>query len=424
MKRSARWWPALLLVALVGSACSSPPVRKVQPEAETKQPGALTSIRLLGNADPVMDAAISAFYAKYPDYRIERVPYASGTGSYADRVQTQLSQGEADVAPVQTPRTLVEAGVLLPLDPLIQRAKSDLSGVTPLLDQMRIGGKLYELPYTAAPVVLTYNQDRFHAAGVPEPRAGWTWDQFREAALHLSDGVGENRQWGFGTIPGDPQLVSMYLAGKSGNRLSQVDDRTVSEGLQFFSTLVFSDKAMPVGPPAGVSLSPVDLFTQGKAAMGLAQLPHVALLGNLPFRWDVAPIPAHPGARPATLTYVQSLGIAANAKNPDAAFAFLQFLTGPEGARVIARAGALPAWRSPEVQRAWLDHKPGPPPGAAASLEMDWLVAPRGVDQSAAGKRLEALSDAVDQTLSGERSWEQAFEQYHQAVAQIKADTK
>lgn len=55
---------------------------------------------------------------------------------------------------------------------------------------------------------------------------------------------------------------------------------------------------------------------------------------------------------------------------------------------------------------------------------MSWVLAPRGRDDSAAGKRLQALSNAVDATLSGERSWEDGLEQYRREVDRIKTETK
>lgn len=426
MKRErGRWWPALLAVALLVSACSSPPVRQVKPEeVQAARPGELISIRLLGTADSVMTAVISAFYAKYPDYRVELIPYATGSNSLADRIEAQIAAGEVDLVPVNGLRELVQEGLLMPLDPLIQKHQVDLAASSVPAEQIRMDGKLYELPYVAAPVVLTYNKDLFQAAGLPDPGAGWTWDRFREAALRLSEGTGQDRRWGFGTVPGDTQLLSMYMAGRSGGSLRKVEDRVVGDALQFFSTLVFTDQSMPVGPLTGVVPSYMDLFTQGKAAMGLWQLGQADHLGPVPFRWDVAPIPAYPGEPATTLAYLRTLGIAANSKNPEAAFTFLRFLAGPEGALAVAQAGSLPALRTPEIQRTYLDRKPGPPPGAASTLEMRFMPAPRGTDTSPVGKRLAALSRSVEVTLSGERSWEEALAQYQREVERIDSETK
>lgn len=424
MKPYARWCSVLLALLMLLSACSKPPVRQVQQEAGNRPASALISIRLLGSSDPVMDAVISAFYAKYPDYRVEMVPYASGGSPIVERIKARIDQGEVDLVPVLSPRELVGAGLLMPLDPLIQKHKVDLAAIAPLLDQVRVDGKLYDLPYLAAPVVLTYNNDRFQSAGVAEPGAGWTWDQFREAALRLSEGVGEARQWGFGTVPGDPQLVSMYMGGKSGSTLRRVEEVVVGDALQFFTTLIFSDQSMPIGPPTGVSPSPIDLFSQGKSAMGLWQLGNAHALSDLSFRWDIAPVPSHPGGQATTLAYIRTLGIASTSKNPEAAFTFLRFLTGPEGALAVARAGTLPALLSPEAKRAWLDRASGLPAGAAAALEMSWIVAPRGADDSTAGKQLEALSTIVDLSLSGERTWEEALALYRREVERIRSESK
>lgn len=44
-----------------------------------------------------MDAVISACYAKYPNYRVDRVPYEFGTGSTAERIKAQASEGGVDL---------------------------------------------------------------------------------------------------------------------------------------------------------------------------------------------------------------------------------------------------------------------------------------------------------------------------------------
>src|SRR5690606_34734876 len=48
------------------------------------------------------------------------------------------------------------------------------------------GDMLGALPRDISNVVLFYNRDLFAKAGIPEPRAGWNWDDFVETAQKLT----------------------------------------------------------------------------------------------------------------------------------------------------------------------------------------------------------------------------------------------
>ena len=46
------------------------------------------------------------------------------------------------------------------------------------LDAFRWHGELTCLPQNISSLVVYYNRNLFTASGVPEPRAGWTWNEF------------------------------------------------------------------------------------------------------------------------------------------------------------------------------------------------------------------------------------------------------
>jgi multiple sugar transport system substrate-binding protein len=91
--------------------------------------------------------------------------------------------------------------------------------------------------------------------------------------------------------------------------------------------------------------------------------------GEANFNWDVVKFP-HPegveaGTTAGTLT---SLAINANSKNKDAAWDFIKFYSGVEGAKALAATGNLPAIRTPEVLAIFAGLE-GAPPGAAEALQ-------------------------------------------------------
>ncbi len=62
---------------------------------------------------------------------------------------------------------------------------------------MSLDGELRAIPLQVVPELLYFNRDRFDAAGLPCPNAGWTWDEFAAAAGALTTGKGQARQYGF-----------------------------------------------------------------------------------------------------------------------------------------------------------------------------------------------------------------------------------
>ena len=52
-----------------------------------------------------------------------------------------------------------------------------------------VDGQVYGIPALIDNLAIVYNKDLFEAAGVDEPTADWTWDDFRAAAKALTDPV-------------------------------------------------------------------------------------------------------------------------------------------------------------------------------------------------------------------------------------------
>lgn len=411
MRRSGWLWPVALALTTLLSACAKVPVRQVN-TADPPGNGGVITIRILARQDTALDAAISAYYESHPNVRIDKVPPSKSGMHMMDAIKLRVNAGEVDLVPIDNPGALVKEGLILPLDSLVQRAQLDLKPYGPGLEQLRVDGKLYELPFALSPLMLTYNADLFAAAGVPGPAPGWTWDQFRETAQRLSGGTGYQQQWGFASAPGDYSILLLWLANKGANAgVTSVDDRIIGEALEYFSTLTFTDQSMPVADPEGRNY-----FVDGRAGMGLTSIASVEGLGLR----NLAPTPTFPGATPRAVVYPRSYGIAATSPNREAAIAFLQFLAGPAGAITTARAGGIPAYRTAEAKQAFVERKPAPPAAVVALFDQAWLTLPRGDLDSPAQKRLGALGDAVQATLSGVMEWDAALAAYKRSIAQIQ----
>jgi multiple sugar transport system substrate-binding protein len=130
------------------------------------------------------EALVEQFSDLYPNITINLL-------SLTEEGMEDLESGVADVRPVWPGLVseLVEQGELLELDPMIERdgslALSDFYPAT--LDAFTLQDKIWAIPLGANPVVIYYNQDLFDQHEIPYPEIGWTWDDFLNAALEISD---------------------------------------------------------------------------------------------------------------------------------------------------------------------------------------------------------------------------------------------
>ena len=112
---------------------------------------------------------------------------------------------------------------ILPVDALFENdttfPKEDLY---PLLrNQFTQEGQLWGVPGYLTPIVMLYNRDIFDASGVAYPQSDWTMDDFLNAAIQLTRGEGENKQYGF--VPNAEELfITMMWLERMG--ASFVDD--------------------------------------------------------------------------------------------------------------------------------------------------------------------------------------------------------
>src|SRR5207249_2088012 len=96
----------------------------------------------------------------------------------------------------------VALGELEAIDRYVERDAMQLDDFFPaLLDSFRANGQLYGLPRDNDTKVIYYNRAHFAEAGIPEPAAGWTWDELRSAALKLTRRDGPAPRFGFGFEP-------------------------------------------------------------------------------------------------------------------------------------------------------------------------------------------------------------------------------
>jgi multiple sugar transport system substrate-binding protein len=283
-------------------------------------------------------AIADAFHAANPNITVD--VDVSDWDAYWDKVQTGIAGGAApDVFAMDGPLfpDYQSRDVLLDLKPMIDRDGYDLTQLADqgVADFTTADGGQYGLPRDLNTIVLYYNKDMFDKAGIPYPDDTWDWAKLRDVAKQLTkddNGDGKVDQWGFYTETTDMENDWLSLVWQNGGDVLAPDGKSTvldtdqaAGGIQFLQDLIWKDKVMP--DPA-ISAETGDAFEQGQAAMeanGSWLVPTHTAAG---INFGVAPLPAGPAGR---FTSVNPTGavVYKGSKNPDAAWAFAQYLASP-----------------------------------------------------------------------------------------------
>ncbi len=357
----------LVLALLVVAGCSAQEGGFVQTVVVTATPmplpeGAKTVLRV-GTGDSGEGLTphfkiIEMFEAENPDIQVQLEPV--GSGDYYARILTQIAAGDPpdllqigdDAVPM-----FVDRGAFVPLDDFIASESYPLDTSIYLPGVMEPGkwqGVQYLLPKDFSPMAIYYNKKLFDEAGVAYPAEGWTWDDLLATAQALTktDASGNVVQWGI-QLPGPWTTGFEYWVAAAGgslisedgtNFVGYMDSPEVQNAVQFYADLYNKHKVAP--PPADMNAfgGGNSEFDNGTAAMRLfGRWPQSGMKENPNIDLGVAPLPA--GADRAGVLFWGGFGISSLSDNPEAAWRFLRYYTGAEGAAVW-KDWALPTVKS------------------------------------------------------------------------------
>ena len=273
--------------------------------------------------------------------------------NYWSKIGTLLASGKAPcIIGMQSLRLASYANAMLPLDDLIKKYNLKPEDFDkPIMDGLKVDGKQIAIPYDSGPMVIFYNKDLFKAAGVPDPKPGWTIDEFKAAAKKLTSAG----RTGLVTTPSDLGTASWVRTISGAEPLADgklnLTDAKFAEGFTTWADFVRTDKIAPQ-VPSGNSDFETTQFVSGKSAMQLnGPWSLIDTLGKVKFNLGIAPIPA--GADGSkTYTAGSGFGISRSCKTPDAAFQAIMSMTSDKTLTTLAAAGraypartaAHPAW--------------------------------------------------------------------------------
>ncbi|CAA9278210.1 MAG: hypothetical protein AVDCRST_MAG77-3582 [uncultured Chloroflexi bacterium] len=335
-----------------------------------------------GNAgDPGTEEFLAGkklFEARYPRITLEYV-WAMTDEKFLAAASAGDGFDIQDLCCAQLP-VEARAGVLMKLDPLIKKNLKD-SDVKDWIEwqykYFNIDGAQYGIGKYMGVTALYYNKDWFQQKGVPFPTENWTWNEYRDAMLRLTDVPG--RKFGInllagtgGTMAGDRRQAKVHQNG--GNMVdpkndlkSTLDHPKTIEALEWIHARIWKDhssiqQAELPGWPDTV-LNTRQQFAQGHVAMweegswALAPLTQE----KPSFQWDLVTLPKGPVQRDVLAT-TDGWAMWSGTKSVEDAWLLMSWFNGDEWYGVQskrlqpARLSWLPKWQT-LIQEAYPDLK-------------------------------------------------------------------
>ena len=344
----------------------------------------------------VRDQWAADFSAANPGIQVEHQTIPGTIGDYNTKIQTLFAADTpADVyrylQEVTPIITVADKGLHLVLDDYIARDSYDIDDYRPDALALYVwDGSTYALPRDYGNQNLFYNIDHFEEAGLDLPPADWedttwTFEAFLAAAQALTKSAdGRTDQWGCLVNRGQRPWASWVYS--NGGALVHIDDRGVATdsamtdeatvtALQFVQDLMYTHEVAP-RPDLESEMGGFELFASGRVGMMITNPSSVNQFRAIEaFRWDVGTIPLGAGERRGTGGGGTGWAAAGGTDAPDAAWAFLAYISSAEAELdEVAVGSTTPARTSVVTSEAFLSPDLAPSNSAAFAQAQEYVV--------------------------------------------------
>ena len=337
---------------------SQSPASQTEPSQKPAEPVTIKWVLWDWDLTTYYKALIEAYTAVNPHVTIEYVDL--GGADFMPMLSTQLSGGaDFDVLAIKDIpgyANLIRQKHLEPLNNYIAEKNIDTSLYGGTVEQLTVDGNIYQLPFRSDFWIIYYNKDLFDKAGIAYPTNDMTIEQYDELSRKLTSGSGASKIYGahyhtwrsavtlFGILDGKHTVVDGnydFLKPYYERILKLQNDGIVQDyatlrtSSTHYSGVFFNNQVAMMNMGTWFIATQIDKIKSGE---------------SLSTNWGIVKYP-HPEGVEAGTTLGTITGIAVNAKSAkkDAALDFLRFMTGPEGAAVIAKTGTIPAIKNEEV---------------------------------------------------------------------------
>jgi multiple sugar transport system substrate-binding protein len=305
-------------------------------------------------------------YERETDTEVKLVPVADKDDHLAKLTTAFTGGNPPDVFLVNFREysQFVVRGALDPAGPLLEEAGVDLADYYEQpVEAFTFDGELQCMPQNISSLVTYVNVDLFKKAGLPIPKEGWTWEDFRQTAIALTNGDVR----GLGVEPTIIRLAP-FVWSNGGEIVDDNDAPTrftldtpeAREALEFLVSLVREDQVVPTEEEVIAAEDLESMFGSGNLGMLLSSrrdTPEFREISELNF--DVAPLPT--AKEPAGILHSDAYCVSREGDNVEETIDFVRFATGTTGQEITALGGrTVPSLE--EVSRSGAFLSPTDPP--------------------------------------------------------------
>lgn len=375
-----------------------------------------------GALTKIVDGIVADFEATNPDIDVNAI-YA---GNYNDaRVKALAALKSGDPAQLSVMfsidvHELMDLGAIVPFDDVVttDEERAWLDGFYPaLMENGKVDGKTYGVPFQRSTIVMYYNKDMFRAAGLDPEKPPASWEELAEAgaALTKKNADGNVEQWG-AMIPstGYPYWMFGALTKQQGQVLmNQEGNETyfnhpkVIDALNFWKDLGTKYAVMPEGTIEWGTLRQ-NFLEQKTAIMWHSTGNLTTVKKNASFDFGVAMLPA--GTELGSPTGGGNFYIFEKASEEEraAALKLVRFMTSPEqAAKWSIETGYMGVSPAAYETAELAEYVKSFPPAAIARDQLQHATAELSTHQ--AGRVRKLLDDAIQAVLSGQSTAEEAL---------------
>jgi multiple sugar transport system substrate-binding protein len=289
----------------------------------------------LWETETIMDGVIKAFEAENPTIKINYSMQSHR--DYQDRLITELNgQSPPDIVRLHSTWLPLVYQNLLPASADTISATELETNFYPVINQIVLNNQVYGIPFSIEGLALYINTDMFIAAGIDEPK---TWEDLKTAAKTLTvkdEATGKITRAGVAlgntiNVQYWEDIVSLMLL-QGGATLLNPTSSSVLPTLQYYTsfqnTATVWDSTMPPS---------VQAFANEKVAMIIAPS-YVAIdiqTINPNLTWKTISTPQLPEVDPINWASFWFEAVPKNAKNKEAAWKFLKFLSSAKAQQTI-----------------------------------------------------------------------------------------
>nr|WP_314766178.1 sugar ABC transporter substrate-binding protein [uncultured Lachnoanaerobaculum sp.] len=295
-----------------------------------------------------------SFSDKYPNIKCEAVEFASD--EFDTSILTQMSaKTDFDIVfnkDIPTINALISQGHIMELDKFMEKDQTfDKKNYSGLIEQLSIDGKTYGVPFRKDNTLIFYNKDLFDKAGVEYPKDGMTMEEYEELAQKMTGGEGNDKVYGAHTHTWTSN-VSQYA--RRVEEFNPVETSTYKELIPYYKTILnMQDKKITqdYGSLKTSNIHYSGVFYNQQAAMLEIGTWYINMLcENVDFNWGVCALPNDKGeGNDKAVGGVTPVSIGSYSKHPEAAWEFIKYICGEEGAKVLAQNGILPGFSGKAV---------------------------------------------------------------------------